>query len=181
MLIASAKSWSARGASQQPASMGGYLTISHTRLPCPPSGNTLLFWSDLFVIRRWKRWEDSKLGRSERWEGGEMVSWERREGSEVESWERWQGGKFLVLFKGRGRRVSPRFHLFVSDVNQRNEGAVWIHEDFLVWSHGWKDSPYILCKLLKIWWAKVVSGIRNRRLIYGENCMTLQFKTEERN
>ena len=77
--------------------------------------------------------------------------------------------------------MSPRFHLFVSDVNQRNEGAGWVQEDFLVWSHGWKDSPYILCKLLKILWPKGVSGIRNRRLIYGENCMTLQFKIEERN
>ena len=28
---------------------------------------------------------------------------------------------FLVLFKDGGRRVSPRFHLFVSDVNQGNK------------------------------------------------------------
>ena len=33
----------------------------------------------------------------------------------------WQGGRFLVLFKGEGYRVSPRFHLFVSDVNQGKE------------------------------------------------------------
>ena len=26
---------------------------------------------------------------------------------------RWEGGRFLVLFKGEGCRVSPRFHLFV--------------------------------------------------------------------
>ena len=32
-----AKSWSARGASHQPAFMGNYLTISHTCLPCTPS------------------------------------------------------------------------------------------------------------------------------------------------
>ena len=25
---------------------------------------------------------------------------------------------FLVLFKNGGRRVSPRFHIFISDVNQ---------------------------------------------------------------
>ena len=27
----------------------------------------------------------------------------------------------LVLFKNAGRKVSPRFHLFVSDVNQGNK------------------------------------------------------------
>ena len=47
-------------------------------------------------------------------------------------WERWgrevrrEGGRFLVLFKGKGRGVSPRFHLFVSDVNQQKEGAGWV-------------------------------------------------------
>ena len=35
---------------------------------------------------------------------------------------RWEGGRFLVLFKGGEYRVSPRFYLFVSDVNQRNKG-----------------------------------------------------------
>ena len=39
------------------------------------------------------------------------------------------GARFLVLFKGRGRRVSPRFHLFVS-VSQGKEWADWI-QDFL--------------------------------------------------
>ena len=28
---------------------------------------------------------------------------------------------FLVLFKGRGPKICPRFHLFVSDFNQGNE------------------------------------------------------------
>ena len=45
--------------------------------------------------------------------------------------------------------MRPRFHLFVSDVDQRNEGAGWVQE-YLVWPEGWKDSPYILRKLLKI-------------------------------
>ena len=27
----------------------------------------------------------------------------------------------LVLFKNAGRKVSPRFHLFISDVNQRSK------------------------------------------------------------
>ena len=29
----------------------------------------------------------------------------------------------LVLFKDRGRKVSSKFHLFLSDVNQENEEA----------------------------------------------------------
>ena len=36
---------------------------------------------------------------------------------------RWQGGRFLVSFKGGECKVRPRFHLFVSDANQQNEGA----------------------------------------------------------
>ena len=36
---------------------------------------------------------------------------------------KWQGGRFTVLFTGGGRRVRPRFHRFVSDANQQNEGA----------------------------------------------------------
>ena len=40
---------------------------------------------------------------------------------------KWQGGAFLVLFKSGERRVSPRFHLFVYDVDQqRNKGAGWV-------------------------------------------------------
>ena len=32
--------------------------------------------------------------------------------------------RFLVVFKSGGHRMSPRFHLFVSDVDeQQNEGA----------------------------------------------------------
>ena len=38
MLIASAKSRSARGGSHQPVFMGSCLAISHTCLPCLPSG-----------------------------------------------------------------------------------------------------------------------------------------------
>ena len=51
-----------------------------------------------------------------------------------------EGGRFLILFKVGGRRVSPRFYLFVSDVNQRNEGAGYV-QDILAWLHGWKDLP----------------------------------------
>ena len=37
---------------------------------------------------------------------------------------RWEGETFLVLFNGGEHRVSPIFYLFVSDVNQGNEGPV---------------------------------------------------------
>ena len=46
------------------------------------------------------------------------MGWQGREGGRV---VRWEGGRFLVLFKGGGCRVSPRFHFFVSDVNQGKE------------------------------------------------------------
>ena len=40
---------------------------------------------------------------------------------------------------GGGDEMSPRFYLFVSDVNQENEGVGWV-QDFLVWPQGYKDS-----------------------------------------
>ena len=52
----------------------------------------------------------------------------------------WEDGRFLVLFKSGGRRVSPRFLLFLSDVNQGKGGAGWV-QAFLPWPQGWKDSP----------------------------------------
>ena len=59
--------------------------------------------------------------------------------------ERWEGdetGKWEVpgSFKGGGLRMSPRFHRFVSDVNQGNKGAGWL-QDFLAWPQRWKGSP----------------------------------------
>ena len=82
-------------------------------------GLMLLFWSALFVsgggggMVRWKG------GRVERWQGGKsgIVG-------------RWQGGRFLILFKNGECRFSLRFHLFVSDVNQGDEGVGW-SQDFL--------------------------------------------------
>ena len=56
---------------------------------------------------------------------------------------------FLVLFKDGGRRVSPRYHLFVSDVNQGIKDAGWV-QDFLAWPQEWTDPPYIFRELLKI-------------------------------
>ena len=67
------------------------------------------------------------------------------EGSEVARREKWESsevtcGRFLVIFNGGGHRVAPRFHLFVSDVDQWNEGAGRV-QDHLAWSERWKDSP----------------------------------------
>ena len=36
---------------------------------------------------------------------------------------RWEGGRSLFLIKGEGRRVSPRFNLLGSNVNQVIEVA----------------------------------------------------------
>ena len=36
--------------------------------------------------------------------------------------------------------VSSYFHLFVSDVNQQNQGAGCV-QDIFAWSQEWKDSP----------------------------------------
>ena len=57
-----------------------------------------------------------------------MAQSERWEGSEVARQERWEGiggkvGDSLFYSRVGGRRVRPKFHLFVSDANQRNEGA----------------------------------------------------------
>ena len=114
-------------------------------------GLMLLSWSVSFVsgiVVRQGRWEGSEVGR---WEGSEEGRWERWKVSEVGSWERWQGrkggrmvrqkgGRYLVLFKDGGHKMSPKFHLFVSDVNQGIEGVGWV-QDFLAWLQGWKDSP----------------------------------------
>ena len=79
---------------------------------------------------------------------------------------------FLVLFKDGGRRVSQRYHLFISDVNQGIKDTGWV-QDFLAWPQRWKYPPYIFCELLKtenMLWKYVarVRDIRTRRLICGE-------------
>ena len=52
-------------------------------------------------IREVMRWGGRNGGRVVRWQGGE--------GGRV---VRWEGERFLILLKGGGCRVSPRFHLF---------------------------------------------------------------------
>ena len=84
VLIASAKSRSARGASHYPAFISGCLTISHTCLPCLPSERTLPFWRHFFVFERevsWERWESSELGRWERCISG--VRWQVGKGRRI--------------------------------------------------------------------------------------------------
>ena len=73
----------------------------------------LLFWSALIVDGRMARlgkWEGGKGGRLmwlERWEGGGMG--------------RWEVSSFI---QGWGMQ-SPKFHLFVFDVNQGNKKTGW--------------------------------------------------------
>ena len=60
-----------------------------------------------------KMWQGGKGERVLRWQGGK--------GRRV---VKWQGGSFLVLLKSGEHTVSPRFHLFISDVDQlQNEGV----------------------------------------------------------
>ena len=51
------------------------------------------------------------------------------------------------MFKGGKCRVTPKFHLFISDVNQGKGKASWI-QDFLVWLQEWKDSPLIFHEMV---------------------------------
>ena len=66
------------------------------------------------------RWEDSEVAIWERWGlgwGSEMARQERWESSEVARWE-------IPCFIQRwGMQGETRFHFFVSDANQQNEGA----------------------------------------------------------
>ena len=56
--------------------------------------------------------------------------WAKDKVEKVRQGESQKGGKFLVLIKGVGRRVSPRLHVFVSDVNQGNNQVEWV-QDFM--------------------------------------------------
>ena len=51
-LIALGKSRSVRETSCQPALMGGYMTVSHTCVPCLPSERASLFQRCLLVVGR---------------------------------------------------------------------------------------------------------------------------------
>ena len=90
------------------------------------------------------RWQGGKGGRIVRCHsrrGGKVVRWQFGKGVWRGGGVRWQGrkdwrvvrwedGRFPVLFTCGGRRVRPRFHLFVSDADQRNERA-WCVQDIL--------------------------------------------------
>ena len=52
-ILLTAKSRSARGASGHPAFMDGSLTVSQTRLPCPPCGKMgLQSWTVVMAINK---------------------------------------------------------------------------------------------------------------------------------
>ena len=73
------------------------------------------------MTRQVRKGEAAVVGR---WQGGKGARVVRWQGVKVRRVVKWQGGRFLVLFKSGRHRVSPRFHLFVSDVVQQwNEGA----------------------------------------------------------
>ena len=55
----------------------------------------------------------------------------------------------LFKFKDGGHRMSLRFHLFVSDVNRRNEDFGCNKVDARFSDVVWKGSPYIFCELLR--------------------------------
>ena len=106
----------------------------------------------------WQGGEGGRVVRSEGGEGGRVVRSEGGKGGRVARSEGGEGGRvvrsecegFLVLFKGGECRVTPIFHIFVSDVNHRKGKAGWI-QDFLVWPQEWKDSPLIFREILNIW------------------------------
>ena len=53
---------------------------------------------------------------------------------------RQKGWRYLVLFNDGGHKMSLRFHLFVSNVNQRYKGVGWA-QDFLAQPQEREDSP----------------------------------------
>ena len=67
-------------------------------------------------------------------ESNEVARWERWESSEV---ARWEVPGFIRGWRTQGE---SKFYLFISDVNQQNEGAGCV-QDILAWPQGWKDSP----------------------------------------
>ena len=75
-----------------------------------------------------------------------------------------EGRGFLVLFKDGECRVTPRFHFFVSEVNQGKEKAGWIEDSFL-WTQEWKGPPFIFCEILNIMWGVVMCRICSCRLV----------------
>ena len=87
------------------------------------------------------RWEGGKGRRLMRWEGGQggrVVRWQGGKSGKVVRWQGWKGGRmvkqkggrYLFFFKDGEHKMSSRFHLFVSDVNQENAGVGCV-QDFL--------------------------------------------------
>ena len=121
------------------------LTISHTCLPCLPSGrisHCIPGFTEVETCcysRKWVWSSRTKLccmASGKESVGGRLVRWEGGKSRRV---VRWEGGRFLVLFKGGEHSVSPRFYLFVSDVNQWNEG-----DGFKIFLHACRDGKTLL-------------------------------------
>ena len=88
-------------------------------------------------------WEGVEVEKVEGWWGDKVWNMGEQKGGKVEKVGEWwgeKGGRFLVLFKSGGRRMSSRFHLFVYNINQGNERKRWV-QDFITWPHWWKDFP----------------------------------------
>ena len=81
------------------------------------------------------RWEDRRVVRWEGGKGGKVVRWQGGEGGRM---VKQKGGRYLVLFKCGGHKMSLRFHLFVSDVNQG------IEDGFKIFLHGCRDGKTLL-------------------------------------
>ena len=107
---------------------------------------------------RMMRWQGGKGGRLMRWQDGKdrrIMRWQGGKGGKVVRWQRWQrwesgeAGRWEVpgSIQGWGTQRSPRFLLFVSDVNQRNEGAGWVQNFLTIIAHILKKQGFGLYKI----------------------------------
>ena len=90
--------------------MSGWLTVSHTCLPCLP-GVFLSTWCLVAILEGficcWEegelgKWESSELGRWERCMSG--VRWQGGKGGRIVSWHSWRGEKVARWQFGKGGR-----------------------------------------------------------------------------
>ena len=85
-------------------------------------------------------WEGGEGGRVVRWQdgkGGKVVRSQGGKGGRM-VWQK--GERYLVLFKSGRHKMSPRFHIFVSDVNQGLKE--W--DGFKIFWHGCRDRKTVL-------------------------------------
>ena len=92
-------------------------------------------------MARWERWKVNEVARWERWKGSEVARWQRCESGEAGRWE------VPGSIQGWGTQGSPRLLLFVSDVNQGNEGAGWVQYFLTIIAHILKKQRFGLHKI----------------------------------